>query len=1074
MSDATQQQRLIQARTEWNRMFASTTTDHNDNPTHSARPSNSIITLSTLNMQNNTHWGDQINQQKPENTTRIYCQNVNGFKLDKEGGQYSIFCKIHQEIQADISCCQEINLDTTQHQVKTIMHKTTQRHWKRSRLTIGSTPIAFTGQYKPGGTMVLSTDSITGRIHSAGTDKWGRWTHHSLLGHNGRKLIVISAYQPIAMTHENRGSYTVAAQQRCLLLQSNDPIDNPRRAFRRDLKVFISTQLERQSETDILLLGDFNERLGEDPNGLSNITAHFQLVDILTTRHPTCESPATYARGHKRLDYALGTHRVAASIIAGGYEPFNYRFHTDHRAFYLDFNTHLLFGSPTQQLSRSVARGLQAKNVIQITKYISEKHRMLSECNAFERAKRLEFPGNRHRFAEKLDADIVQRSLSAERRTSKYGAPMWSLKLIAARRKVSILSKLLSMHKTGIDLTEILNAEMASLQHSFLLPATTHECNIMLRLAKREVAHIIATSFEVRDDERAKQIEELEADPDPMNKKKAKILRNLKKAEEMKQLFQKLQLLRNVRQSSGITRIEVPVDPDQDPKTCNDWKTIDVPTDILQHLQTRNRQHFGQAKDTPFTTQPLSDDLGFTGDTESASAILQGTYDIPDALAPTVQLLIAHLKRGAEFTLSSQRPYIQDDEYVDKLKSWSETTSTSPSGLHLGHYKALIVRHAYSDLHQDDPERTKWDTMQQDLRSIHLTLMNYALQRGYSFIRWQQVVNAMLFKEEGNIKIHRTRVIHLYEADYNLAIGLQWRSALYQSEDFRQLNQGQYGSRPHRNAHDPIFIEEFQLEISRATRKSLLQTNYDATSCYDRIIPSLASIVSRKFGVPDTVVLSNMTTLLHAKYKLKTELGLSNEFYQHTDEYPIYGTGQGSGNSPMIWCFLSSVLFDCYETLANGAVYELPDRSGHTKLYMVGYVDDSNGQTNSFIDNSQPDDAEILTKACHDAQSWHDVLAASGGALELSKCSYQLISWTFAKDGTPYMKLTPPDTQVNVVSADNHQDACKQLAGRCGVKLRLLWMNFQQNCRRRLYDKLSSRYGLQYDLNLGWLQQVSG
>jgi hypothetical protein len=48
-------------------------------------------------------------------------------------------------------------------------------------------------------------------------------------------------------------------------------------------------------------------------------------------------------------------------------------------------------------------------------------------------------------------------------------------------------------------------------------------------------------------------------DPDPKNKKKAKILRNLKKAEEMKHLFQKLQNLRNVRNNSGITRIEVPV-----------------------------------------------------------------------------------------------------------------------------------------------------------------------------------------------------------------------------------------------------------------------------------------------------------------------------------------------------------------------------------------------------------------------------------------------------------------------------------------------------------------------------------
>ena len=128
--------------------------------------------------------------------------------------------------------------------------------------------------------------------------------------------------------------------------------------------------------------------------------------------------------------------------------------------------------------------------------------------------------------------------------------------------------------------------------------------------------------------------------------------------------------------------------------------------------------------------------------------------------------------------------------------------------------------------------------MQSDLRDVHLTLLNYALQRGYSYVRWQQVSNAMLFKEENNIKIHRTRVIHIYEADYNLAIGMQWRSALYQSEDLRHLNTGQYGSRPNRNAHDPIFIEEFQFEISRATRKALVQINYDATSCYDRIIPT--------------------------------------------------------------------------------------------------------------------------------------------------------------------------------------------------------------------------------------------
>jgi hypothetical protein len=191
MSDVTQQQqRLNNARTEWNRLFASAT----ENNTTTPHRSDTTIALSPENMQTNYHWGDEVQHQKPQQTTRVYCQNVNGFKLDKEGGQYSSFCKIHQEIQADISCCQEINLDTTQSNVKTIMYKTTQRHWQRSRLTMGSTPIAFAGQYKPGGTMIMSTGAITGRIQVTGTDKWGRWSYHSLIGHNGRTLTVISDF----------------------------------------------------------------------------------------------------------------------------------------------------------------------------------------------------------------------------------------------------------------------------------------------------------------------------------------------------------------------------------------------------------------------------------------------------------------------------------------------------------------------------------------------------------------------------------------------------------------------------------------------------------------------------------------------------------------------------------------------------------------------------------------------------------------------------------------------------------------------------------------------------------------
>ena len=202
-----------------------------------------------------------------------------------------------------------------------------------------------------------------------------------------------------------------------------------------------------------------------------------------------------------RLDYALGTHRVASAIITGGYEQFHFRFHTDHRAFFMDFSTEGLFGSPTQQLAKMVERGLHSRNVKQVTHYIAEKHKMLTASNVFVRIEKLKLPGNRHRFAEKLDADVVFRSLSAEKRTSKYRTPLWSIKLIEARTKVSILSKYLTMLKLGINLHQIISEEMTKMTEQFPLPSSVSECNGLLRLAKREVANIIEHSFEVRDRE---------------------------------------------------------------------------------------------------------------------------------------------------------------------------------------------------------------------------------------------------------------------------------------------------------------------------------------------------------------------------------------------------------------------------------------------------------------------------------------------------------------------------------------------------------------------------------------------
>ena len=992
----TPQQRLDQARTLWTAMF---NTSQTTGPADGHRP----IVLSVENQRTNASWGDPL-MEKPTDTTRIYGVNVNGLHLDKRGGHFDVLSNVIKEVQADVFCGQEHNLESNGTHVRQILYHTAQRHWHRSRVTFATTPIAFPKQYKPGGTFMLTVGDLTGRVIEQHADKWGRWVSHTFKGRGTTIVTIYSAYQvvnkPIAL-----GCITTASQQQSLLLQEQDKLTNPRSAFRRDLTASIQASITAGQE--ILLLGDFNEAFGSDVDGMTKLAATCGLLDLMSSRHSS-SPPATYARGRKRLDYALATTHVAESLQSAGYEPFNSKFPSDHRAFFLDFNTTALFGTETQQLGKYADRILRSSNVAQTTQYIKAKYDILVQNNAFERGDRLSNPGDRHQFAERLDKDVLAASLSAERQMQKFGAPAWSVALDKARKLVTKLTKCLSMARTGLDVaTHLHPSTQADWDEPFIVPQTIQECTTQLRSAKRKVSDLVNSSFPTRDVERRNRIQDLAMSSNKSEKETVQILRRLQKAEDIKQLFRKLKALRTTDKRQGVTRIEIPLHPGTDPKSCREWRQIEVPTEVLHQLQQRNRNHFGQAHGSPFTVPPLVNQLGFCGDGSSAEDILKGEYDAT-GLDDNVALLIQHLQQSSAMAELVSHPTITENEYTGKLRVWKESTSTSPSGLHLGHYKVLIARHAYSNIDSDIPEenaqKDEWNHMQNCLLRLQVQMLNYALERGYAYVRWRTVVNTILFKDPDNVRIHRTRVIHIYEADYNLMLGIKWRVALYQAEAFRELNEGQFGSRPRRNAVDPVFIEELQFEISRASRKMLVQTNYDATSCYDRIIPNLAMLASRKYGVPKLITQSNARTLETAEYRIRTELGVSETGYTHSSEYPIYGTGQGSGNSPMIWCFLSSVLFNCYDDLAFSAEYSCPDRTQKLDIGMIGFVDDSNGQTNNFMEpESEATLPTTLHKIRHNAQAWADMLGASGGALELSKCSCHLMEWKFSTKGDPVL-----------------------------------------------------------------------
>jgi methylglyoxal synthase len=115
---------------------------------------------------------------KPANTTRLYGQNVNGIRIDSLGGDLTQICAIIREAQIDIAGFTEHNLDSTKHQVAHVCHTSVKASFQEShsKLVMASSQFQLEGNYKPGGTMLLSTGDILSRLLESGKDPMGRWT----------------------------------------------------------------------------------------------------------------------------------------------------------------------------------------------------------------------------------------------------------------------------------------------------------------------------------------------------------------------------------------------------------------------------------------------------------------------------------------------------------------------------------------------------------------------------------------------------------------------------------------------------------------------------------------------------------------------------------------------------------------------------------------------------------------------------------------------------------------------------------------------------------------------------------
>jgi hypothetical protein len=254
------------------------------------------------------------------------------------------------------------------------------------------------------------------------------------------------------------------------------------------------------------------------------------------------------------------------------------------------------------------------------------------------------------------------------------------------------------------------------------------------------------------------------------------------------------------------------------------------------------------------------------------------------------------------------------------------------------------------DLPDDDEDTSIQDMATHILHILHIIhgLASLACLHGFYLDRWRIVVNVMIYKKPGVLELDKLRVIHLFEADFNLIVGLFFgRHAMHHSVDNHLLHTGQYG-RPGGECQDAAFAKNLHNHMAHYSKTPLGQFESDAASCFDRIVMASCFAVMSVWGAPTPGLQMWEQTLYSIVHSVKIALSLSPGTYTYSPTSPIIGPEQGSMGGPAACSTITSPLLTAMNRLAHGLTFTSPDQRMHYVTRAKMFIDDNTNYSNNF------------------------------------------------------------------------------------------------------------------------------
>ena len=840
--------------------------------------------------------------------------------------------------------------------------------------TVASSQIDLGGFIKPGGAGILAMSNVNGKIRDRGTDPWkmGRWAFNLFSGpKQGKQLLVVSGYRTGART-STPGVKTAWSQQQTMLLQQART-EKPHEAFLVDLAKWLRTYKTESMEVMILL--DANEQWGERSE-ITKFANRFRLKNLneecqLPATHPNLANPARSTT----IDYCLCSITVLQNIRYVASTPFDLDTLGDHRGMVIDINLPSILGD-TSQTDEIKARKLVMSCPKAVERYLTLVEEKFHKQNIIKRSTKLlkrVMVGDTNqasiaRHYEALDKEVFGICMKAEQKCKpKWAGPFeWSPKLTHA---IKVL-RYWRYRIKNLDETEYITVlgNQLNIKYTKLSKPTIQ---IMVNDSRQKLTEIQQNSRRYRQ-EHLEEVATNYAELNNLTKQQALI--ELLSHEESRTTFKTLRQRLKPFQRSGLKTLwESRDDNGEYTKDQVHKKTYTEAKEIHDTLLKRNAAHLSQASRTPFARGWLCKRLKWDGTGPLTEDILTGNILNERRFWESMQLYLESLQMNDITRMNIVRPTLSLEEYKLFWKKKRETTVTSPYGLHVGHYKAAINK--------------------LQILNVHRILLLIPFTTGIVPSRWRRTVQTMIEKEPGAPWIHRLRIIELFDAQANAGFQIFIsRRMMHYAVKNNILEAESFGSNPGKMATSALIQKIVSIDQLRIERRAGGIFDCDASGCYDRILPPLASVHLQALGLHRSIGTFLGRLMYQAKRHVKTTHGVSENNIRTRKKRVLHGIGQGNGGGPAMWIAHLTVMFHALSSVCVGFAVQCVQGIQSMCTVGTGYVDDVT--LGLSVPRDQPQTEHMIYKHIQRmSQLWEHLLYITGGRLELSKCFWIPISW---------------------------------------------------------------------------------